>query len=92
MLKCQSCGATYEPIQRDGSQYFHACAPLSRSELKAAVAAGKIKLPKGETVDDAHARRTYERPNKRDENLKATRGKGATEIKAEGAGAVELEP
>ena len=92
MLKCQSCGATYERIQRDGTEYFHACAPLSRGELQAAVDAGHVKLPKGETVDDAHARRPYERPNKRDENLKATRGKGAGEIKAEGAGVIELEP
>lgn len=27
-MKCQSCGATYEPTLRDGSKYFHACAPL----------------------------------------------------------------
>lgn len=92
MLRCQSCGATYASELPDGTQYFHACPPLSRGELKAAVDAGTIVLPKGETVDDAHTRRAYERPNKRDENLKGTRGKDAETIKAEGAGAVEIVP
>jgi len=75
MQQCRSCGGTYEPIQADGSLYFHACPPLSGAELKAAVDAGKVTLPidpvtnAPETVDVAVSRRVYERFNKRDENI-----------------------
>lgn len=33
MLKCNSCGGEYEPILPDGTQYFHACPPLTAREL-----------------------------------------------------------
>lgn len=69
MVRCLSCGGTYAPILADGMQYFHVCPPLTRAELEAAVHAGALTLPKGETVDEAHARRAYERVNKRDENI-----------------------
>lgn len=90
MLKCNACGGTYEPLQADGLQYFHVCPPLSRAELVAAVDAGKVQLPAGETVDDALRRRTYERGNKRDENLKSTAERDAGTVKAEGAGVVDV--
>lgn len=92
MVKCNSCGGTYEPVLADGMQYFHACPPLSAPELQAAVDAGDVELPKGETVDDAIARRTYERANKRDENV--VPGADPTEdapIKAEGDGVVDVD-
>ena len=28
MLKCVTCGGTYNPTAADGSRYFHACAPI----------------------------------------------------------------
>lgn len=90
MLKCSSCGGVYPDVLADGTSYFHRCPPLSRVELDAAVKAGKVQLPAGETVDDAIMRRTYERGNLRDENLKATRGPGATQMKAAGDGAVDI--
>lgn len=90
MVKCQSCGGTYEPIQADGTQYFHRCAPLSAPQLQAAVDAGAVTLPKGETVDQAITRRVYERANLRDENLPSTREKDAGKAKAAGAGVVTL--
>ena len=72
-VQCRICGGTYDTIGRDGVPYFHACPPLSVVELAAAVAAGKVQLPAGETVDDAVLRRTYERAEKRDENDPRTR-------------------
>jgi len=45
MLKCNTCGGTYEPIQRDGSQYFHACPPLSVAELKTGLQTKTVSLP-----------------------------------------------
>lgn len=92
MVECNACHGQYEPIQADGTQYFHRCPPLSAHELEAAVTAGKVTLPAGETTDDAVALRSYERANLRDENLRATRGKDAKAMKAEGAGVLELEP
>lgn len=29
LVKCNSCGAEYRTVQRDGSTYFHACAPAT---------------------------------------------------------------
>lgn len=67
MVQCLSCGGRYEPIGADGVPYAHVCPPLSAFELDAAVTAGKVVLPKGETVDDAVLRRVYRRKNARDE-------------------------
>lgn len=86
MVQCLACGGVYEPIGADGVQYFHRCPPLSRPELAAAVAAGRIALPKGETVDDAVLRRPYERARLRDENLPSTDAADAGQLRAAGAG------
>lgn len=86
MQKCLSCGGTYNAIQADGTTYFHACPPLSRVELAAAVAAGKVALPPGETADDAVTRRVYTRANPRDENVPSSKPSDAGKLKAAGAG------
>lgn len=86
-LKCKACGAEYDPVQADGMEYYHQCGPLSRVELAAAVQRGKLTLPAGESVDDAIARRVYERANKRDENVPSTRATDSGRVKAAGAGA-----
>lgn len=44
MVKCRTCGATYEREQADGTRYFHACAPLSVPELLELLDAGALKL------------------------------------------------
>lgn len=44
MVKCLSCGGVYEPVLADGMLYFHACPPFSARELRAAVAAGTVRL------------------------------------------------
>ncbi|MCA1834340.1 MAG: hypothetical protein LC750_16720 [Actinobacteria bacterium] len=44
MLKCNVCGGTYEPVLADGSQYFHACAPLSVVELRDALEKKTVSL------------------------------------------------
>jgi hypothetical protein len=100
MLKCLSCGATYEPVLADGMAYFHRCAPLSAPQLAAAVAAGKIVLPVDpvttlpESPDMAVARRTYERAQLRDENIKgpAARPDLPAPMKAAGKGVQDLGP
>lgn len=86
MVKCKACGGVFQPVQADGTQYFHACPPLSAAELDAAVTGGKVVLPNGETVSDAISRRIYERANKRDENLVSTLAKDAGTMKSAGAG------
>jgi hypothetical protein len=45
-----------------------------------------LVLPNGETADDAMTRRTYERANKRDENVPSTLAKDAGTMKSAGAG------
>jgi hypothetical protein len=100
MLKCVSCGATYEPVLADGMLYFHRCPPLSAPELAAAIAAGKIVLPVDpktslpETPDVAVTRRTYERAQLRDENIKgpAPRADLPAPIKSAGKGVQDLGP
>lgn len=90
MIQCNSCGGTYQPVQADGMQYFHRCPPLSLAELTAAVAAGKVTLSNGETVDIAFSRRAYERNTLRDENLPGTKTSDAGKMKLAGAGVVTV--
>lgn len=90
MVQCISCRGAYEPIQPDGTRYFHVCPPLSVVELDAAVKGGKVKLPAGETPDDAIIRRVYERLNKRDENVPSTAEPDKNKIKAAGLGTTKL--
>lgn len=86
LTECNSCGATYDTVQADGTEYFHACAPLSAPELAAKIAAGKVVLPGGETVDQAVQRRVYERANKRDENPVSAKPADAGSMKSPGDG------
>jgi hypothetical protein len=44
MVTCNACGGRYEPVQADGTQYFHACPPLSVHELRDGVDAGTVVL------------------------------------------------
>lgn len=55
MVKCNVCGGTYEPIQRDGSQYFHACPPLSVAELRDQLQKKTVQLSAADQkrLDDA---------------------------------------
>jgi|SRR5579864_881380 len=87
MVQCRTCGGSYEPALPDGTQYFHACPPLSVVELTAAVAAGLVVLPAGETPAQAIALRTYTRANARNENLASTDAKNAGAVVAAGLGA-----
>jgi hypothetical protein len=91
MVTCVTCGGTYDPIGRDGLTYFHACAPLSVVELQAAVAGGRVRLPMGETADDAVQRRTYERAEKRDENRASTAAADTDRVKAIGRGTTPVD-
>lgn len=56
--KCKSCQGTFEPAQRDGSLYFHACAPVANP-----------KYQPDESAPQYDPRETVERANKRDENI-----------------------
>jgi hypothetical protein len=92
MVKCNACGGTYEPVLLDGMEYYHKCPPLSVVELAAAVAAGKVQLPLGETPDIAVTRRSYERSNQRDENIQVDPRTGAVSVKSVGAGTTAQAP
>lgn len=86
VLRCRACGGTYQDTQDDGTTYFHACAPLSSAELQAAVDAGRVTLPPGETCEQAVQRRSYERHNARDENVPSTRAVDSGRLKLAGDG------
>jgi len=87
MQQCNACGGIYAPVLPDGHQYFHVCPPLSVVELAAAIAAGQVQLPPGETPDQAVTRRIYQRWNARDENVVASKDPAQpTTIKSAGAG------
>ena len=77
--KCNACGGTYEPIQADGSRYFHACPPIANPAYNADPTKGAVDM-----------REHVERPDKRDENVtgidKAT---NQTTIVSAGAGVTE---
>jgi len=55
MVKCNVCGGTYEPVLADGSQYFHACPPLSEAEIRAKLQDKTLQLTAAQQklLDDA---------------------------------------
>lgn len=55
MVKCNSCGGSYEPILADKTQYFHACPPLSGAELRDQLAKKTVQLSPAQqaTIDAA---------------------------------------
>lgn len=89
-VMCNACRGTYETVLRDGRPYFHACAPLSAAELELLTAARVVTLPPGESIEDAMQQRTYERSNKRDENIRATKATGGRATGADDAGVTPL--
>lgn len=90
MVRCNTCGGRYEPLQADGTKYFHACPPLSEAELTAAIAAGKVVLPVGQKVGDLLSTTTYERAGKRDENVPSTAAGDSGKLKAIGGGTTPI--
>lgn len=74
MVKCLSCGATYEPVLADGMLYFHACSPFSAAELRTAVTAGTVRLtPEQQAAFDAATQRDRDNPPKPDTERQADR-------------------
>ena len=90
-LQCKSCGGIYTDVGNDGVRYFHVCGPLSVVEIAAAVQAGRVVLPQGETLEDAIRARTYKRANTRDERPPSIRSADAGKLTSAGAGVDELE-
>lgn len=93
MKKCNTCGGEYEPVQPDGSSYFHACPPVPEyfdgngTPIDRDTATSLMKAGQGHYV------RYVDRLNKRDENPPVTRdAKGKVTMKAEGAGASDIVP
>jgi hypothetical protein len=44
MLKCKTCGGTYAALLPDGTEYYHACPPLSVGELRDGLEHGTVTL------------------------------------------------
>lgn len=57
MVKCNVCLGIYEPMLSDGTQYFHACPPLSAAEIKDGLAKKTLTLtPAQQAAIDAAAK------------------------------------
>jgi hypothetical protein len=88
-VQCVTCGGTYDQVMPDGYQYFHVCPPLSVAELARAVQDGRVVLERGESVEEAHGLRIYERTGKRDERaVQRTHEELAPQIVDAGRGVV----
>lgn len=91
MQQCQACGATYAPIQADGTEYYHTCPDFSDADV-----AAQLGLPDDPTMWTEAERRAFEaapkaRPNKRDENVIPSHAANAKRaIKLHGDGAVDV--
>jgi hypothetical protein len=90
MTKCTTCGGTYTQVQPDGTQYFHACPPVSDAEV-----IGALGLPVDRTLwakpqADAFAAASRVRLNARDENLPGTRATDKGLMKAPGKGTTTI--
>lgn len=44
MQQCQACGGTYNSLQPDGTEYYHACPPLSSAEILSLIGQGLLVL------------------------------------------------
>lgn len=93
MLKCNSCGGTYEPILSDGMRYFHRCPPVAeyfdatRTPITRAQAEAIMR------VGGTYFVRYVDRPNLRDENVTGARdAQGQAMMTAAGAGAIDIPP
>jgi antitoxin (DNA-binding transcriptional repressor) of toxin-antitoxin stability system len=51
MVKCLSCGGTYEPIGADGLRYYHACPPVTRRHVVRAGAPLDVPLDEVQPTD-----------------------------------------
>ena len=98
MQKCLTCGGVYAPVQRDGTDYYHACPSLSDAEVGRALGLPDEGTTWTKAQRDAVAAAPRDRPNARDENVDAskrvrdpTTGQlGAAPIKAAGLGVVAV--
>jgi hypothetical protein len=77
LVTCNSCGATYAPVQADGCEYYHACAPFR------VVDDGPV-----DAADDTKGRKVRRDPiaDPRDENIAGHDDKGKPVIKHAGKG------
>lgn len=86
-VECRTCGAVYARILADGSEYYHACPPLSDVEVIAALDLGADRstwTPEERFAFDTASR---ERPDHRDENIALpTRRNEPKQMKAVGLG------
>jgi len=90
-LKCNACGGIYDTVQKDGTEYYHACPPLSDVEVAAALGKNPdpTKWTPQDVLDVAAAPRA--RANARDENVvPPPKVNGKATIKAPGAGVVTV--
>lgn len=90
MLKCKTCGGTYEPVTGDGVRYYHACPPETQFRDKD----GKLLTPEEAERERENRNPVTEhvvpRKDARDENLVVVgadrRGNPVTRAKSEGLG------
>lgn len=77
IVQCNSCHGIYRPVQRDGTQYFHAC-PTQRVTADAVIdqASGKVITPATFALI----------ANRRDENVLSVDAQGTVTIKSVGTG------
>jgi hypothetical protein len=74
IVKCGSCGGIYRRRLPDGSEYFHACPPLSAWELKQAIANKSVALSAEDQARiDAAAKFDVEAPVKAGETSNVDR-------------------
>lgn len=85
-LRCRTCGGTYHDHLADGTEYYHACPPLSDWEVARVLGlpADSSTWTEAQRVEVQRADRT--RPNARDENVRGGVGDDAGTIKAVGGG------
>lgn len=89
-LTCLTCGGVYADVLPDGLLYFHACPPLSDSEVGV-----KLGLPADAATWSPVQRQQVAaypraRSNHRDENRPGTRAIDHNQLKAAGQGVREV--
>lgn len=77
IVQCVACGGAYQPVQNDGSLYFHVCPPRR--------VVGSTPVPTKENPDAVEP--VFEKiANRRNENVQRVDDDGAAVIKSHGMG------
>jgi len=95
MKACLTCGGRYEPLQRDGTLYFHVCPPLPKVRVER-LGAERVVDPADVAIGDTELEHVVvDRSDARNENVRIeidANGNPRSVAIADGRGTIDVAP